>query len=125
MNESSLQPPFMICVPHIAFRPEMNTVDEIPELINSHWRRRGENDRIRKSRTACLEFRKYWVQTRAFQGGLNPDPGKSAFFVVMADHVDNDGAGQDEDVVLVGSNVDAVGVGPREPAFGRGGDGAA
>src|SRR5262245_30358192 len=48
-----------------------------------------------------------------------------AIYVSVADDVDDDGAGEDEDVVFVGGDVDAVGVGPGEPAFGAGGDGAA
>ena len=49
----------------------------------------------------------------------------SMVLLVVADHIDDDGAGEQEDVVFAGGNFDAVGVGPGEPAFGAGGDDAA
>ena len=60
------------------------------------------------------------------------DPGYKAKFVShwlivlvvrVADHVDDDGAGEDEDVILAVGDVHAVGVGPGKPFFRDLGDG--
>ena len=39
-------------------------------------------------------------------------------FIGVAGHVDHDGAGENQDVVFSGRDVDSVGVHPAEPSFG-------
>src|SRR5690242_7445237 len=49
--------------------------------------------------------------------------GSVAVAMFLGGHVDDDGAGEDEDVVFSGGDVDAVGVGHGKPALADGGDG--
>src|ERR1700761_8627378 len=57
----------------------------------------------------------------ATKGGISS--GRPLLAVGVADHVDDDGDGEEEDVVFTGGDVDAVGVGEGEPLLGDGGDG--
>src|SRR5689334_1119716 len=57
-----------------------------------------------------------------------PGPAKTtlrSFAFLMADHVDDHGGGEDQDVVLTVRHFDSIGIGPAEPTFAHLGDLAA